>query len=97
MSKLEIHIASRLRRINPHHRMVTHFDVGLGGITGLIHMGQYMHIGARILLVGVPLVILNNEGALYALHNGMLAVLDLHSAVALLSNIIPVANLTQEI
>ena len=77
--------------------MIPHLHIGLQGVAAFIHVGQHVHVGARIGLVGVPLVVGDHEGARHILHHGMLAVLHLHRAVRLVGDVVLVAYLTHEV
>ena len=82
MSELEIDVAGPLLRIDPNDWVIAHLDIGLQRVAAFIYMSQDVHIGARVALIGVPLVFGNYESTRYILHDRMLAVFDLYGAVA---------------
>ena len=97
MSELEIDIAGPLLRIGPDDRVVAHLDIGLHRIAAFIYMSQDVHVGARVALVGVPLVFGHYESTRYVLHDRMLTVFHLHGAFGGLCDIVLIANLSQEV
>ena len=94
MSELEIDVAGPLLGIDPNDRVIAHLDIGLQRVAAFIYMSQDMYIGARVALIGVPLVFGNYESTRYMLHDRMLAVFDLYGAVARLCDIVLIANVS---
>ena len=75
MSELEIDVSGPLLGIDPNDWVIAHLDIGLQRVAAFIYMSQDVHIGARVALIGVPLVFGNYESTRYILHDRMLIVL----------------------
>ena len=54
--------------------MIAHLDVRRRRVARLIHIGQYMYIGTRTLVINIPLVIGHNERGRNTLHYRMLLI-----------------------
>src|SRR5580658_1095760 len=83
--------------ICPDHRMVTHFDIGVRGIGGLIHAGQDMHIRSWALVIGIPFLFPDEKGVRYALHNGVSGVLYVDFSLYEGGDIVLVGNTAHEL
>ena len=60
-------------------------------------MSQHMHVLARVLVVGVPFVVFDDESAWDVFHHGMLPVFHLHGAVALVGDVVLIAYAAHEV
>lgn len=97
VAELEIYVAGALGGIGPDDGMVAHLDVCVDGVAAFIDMCQNMYVGAWVLFVGIPLVIGDDEGSGKVFHHGVSAVFHLHCAVALLGDVVLVANIAHEV
>src|SRR5580698_7532005 len=77
----DINIPSLVVFVCPDDGVIPHLDLCVRSVSVFIHTGKHMDIGARRLIVRVPLFMLDNEGSFDALHRWMSSVLDGYSAV----------------
>ena len=61
VAELEINVLGLLALVGPNHGVVAHANSGRRDVAVLIDVGKHMHVLPWILVVGVPLVFLNQE------------------------------------
>jgi hypothetical protein len=58
--------------VGPDDGVVAHLDGRCGSVGGLVNTCEYMHIWARRMIPGVPLLVLNGEGMRKVFHDWMI-------------------------
>lgn len=97
VAELEINVLGLLALVGPNHGVVAHANSGRRDVAVLIDVGKHMHVLPWILVVGVPLVFLNQEGVGHVFHHGVSLVFHVDRGVGQRADIVFPAYAAHEV